>query len=342
MSYLAPICVIGGHGENSFNFSGADSGASLEKIEVCAEEWQIKFIKIWLTNGKSMQFGRCNPILFRDPYSYSGICSEYKFQPGERITSLSLWDNGDGTRLGAIKFTTTSNGCFFPKMTSMFLKTEHTIDVGSGICVGVLGRAGSDIDSLGFMFINTIKSAVLTNVIYPTLHNAVPQVDCETLKSMEFENRTSIFQQYKIESTRKIVYTSSWSVSNKMESTFSMTVKAGVPEVADIKGVSRFIVGFETFYSLNHSVEKGEVFTFPVQVPPNRTVDAKITIGRAVVDLPYTGTVKITCFNGSVLEINISGTYRGVTYTNVGVHVMEGETISEASDVLDIRESQEC
>jgi hypothetical protein len=61
-------------------------------------------------------------------------------------------------------------------MTSWPLKTEYTIDVGSGICLGLEGRSGSDIDCMGFLFINTIKSSVLTDMEYPTLSLFKPQV----------------------------------------------------------------------------------------------------------------------------------------------------------------------
>uniref|UniRef100_A0AAR2KTI5 Jacalin-type lectin domain-containing protein n=1 Tax=Pygocentrus nattereri TaxID=42514 RepID=A0AAR2KTI5_PYGNA len=201
MSYLAPILEIGGHGGSAFNFNGIDCGATLEKMGVWAGGWQIKAIKIWLTNGQSMQYG--NPG--------DGPYSEYTFKSGEHITSLSLWGNGAGTRLGAIKFTTTLGGTFFPKMTSWGLKQEYPIDIGSGICMGVIGRSGSDIDCLGFIFINTIKSTVLTKVNYPTLHNIIPQVATEELKSMTYHNDTTVDQQYTLETTKKIIKMSSWS-----------------------------------------------------------------------------------------------------------------------------------
>ncbi|KAK2913341.1 hypothetical protein Q8A67_001740 [Cirrhinus molitorella] len=48
-------------------------------------------------------------------------------------------------------------------------------------------------------------------------------------------------------------------------------------------------------------------YTFKNDVPSIKKVDVDITIGRAVFDLPYTGTVKITCRNGSVLEYETKG-----------------------------------
>ncbi|MCJ8744565.1 hypothetical protein PDJAM_G00120090 [Pangasius djambal] len=312
MSYLASILVIGGQGGGAFDFNGTGNGATLRKIWVWAGGWQIKAIKVWLTDGKSQQFG--NP---------AGSFSEFTFEDGEHFISLSLWGNGAGTRLGAIKFKTNRSREFFAHMTDWGLKTEYPIDVGSGICMGITGRAGADIDSLGFIFINTIKSTKLTNVQYPTLHDVIPNVAVEEIKSMTYQNESTQIQEYKLETSKTITKKSSWSVSNKLELTFSMEVKAGIPEVVEVSSGFSFTVGSESSYGLENTEEKTELFSFPVKVPPGKTVDVDVTIGRATVDLPYTGTVQITCYNNSVLQFPTSGTYKGLNYTDAKIVVHE-------------------
>ncbi|XP_060766915.1 aerolysin-like protein [Neoarius graeffei] len=312
MSYLAQVHIIGGRGGSAFDFNGTGNGATLKKIWVWAGGWQIKAIKVWLTDGQSKQIG--NP---------DGKYSEFNFEDGEHFTSLSLWGNGAGTRLGAIKFKTNRSREFFAYMTDWGLKREYPIDVGSGICVGIKGRAGSDIDCLGFMFINTIRSTELRDVQYPTLDDVKPNVAVEEIKSMTFQNKSSVTQETKIETTKKIIKKSSWSVTNKIEFSFSMEVKAGVPAVVEVSTGFRFTVGTESSYGLENTEEKMELFSFPVKVPPGKTMDVDITIGRATIDLPYKGTVKITCYNGSVLQFPTSGTYKGVTYTKAKVNMTE-------------------
>uniref|UniRef100_A0A8C8F3T7 Jacalin-type lectin domain-containing protein n=1 Tax=Oncorhynchus tshawytscha TaxID=74940 RepID=A0A8C8F3T7_ONCTS len=156
--------LIGGQGGSPFEFHGMNSGATLKKIGVAVEGWQVKAVRAELTDGEVATFGDANTF------------NEFEFKLGKRITKLSLWGNGAGTRLGAIKFTTSENRQFFEKMTSWGLKTEYTIDVGSGIGLGLQGRYGSDIDCMGFLFINTIKSSVLIDIKYPTLSLFKPQV----------------------------------------------------------------------------------------------------------------------------------------------------------------------
>lgn len=314
MSYQVPILIIGGQGGSSIRFNGAENGATLKKIWVWAGGWQIKAIKAWLTDGQCNEFGKPGGKFF-----------EFEFEDGEHITSLSLWGNGAGTRLGAIKFKTNCSREFFPCMTNWGLKTEYPIDVGFGICTGFIGKAGADIDCLGFMFINTIKSTVLTNVNYPTLHSVIPSVNVEEIKSMNYKNETSDTQEYKIETSKTITKKSSWSVTNKLEMTFNMEVKAGIPEVLEVSSGFSFSVGSESTYGLENSEEKTETFSFPVKVRPGKSVDVDITIGRATVDLPYTGTVEITCCNNSVLQFPTSGTYKGLTYTDAKAVVKESE-----------------
>ncbi|KAK2850857.1 hypothetical protein Q5P01_007133 [Channa striata] len=312
MSYLSPIHIIGGQGGNPFTFSGESNGATLKKIWVWVGGWQVKAIKVWLTDGQSQQFG--NP---------AGNPAQFEFADGEQISSLSLWGNGAGTRLGAIKFITNRSREFFAHMTDWGLKTEYPIDVGSGICLGLKGRAGSDIDSLGIIFINSIKSTVLTNVNYPTIHQVIPQVVVEEIKSNSYENKSDVTQSYKVETSKKITKKSSWSVANKIETTFTVGVKAGIPEVAEVSSGFSFTLGVQSSYGLENSEERTESLSFSVQVPPRKTVVANITIGRATVDLPYTGTVEITCYNDSVLRFNTKGIYKGLTYTSAKTVVTE-------------------
>ncbi|CAL8320079.1 unnamed protein product [Gadus morhua 'NCC'] len=149
--------LIGGDGGHPFSFTGRDNGATLKKIGVAVGSKQIKAVRAELTDGRVETFGKDHTF------------SEFTFEPGEIITKLSLWGNGMGSRLGGIKFWTSSGNRFFALMTKWPLKTEYSIDVGSGVCLGLEGRSGSDIDCMGFLFIKAIQSSVLTDMTYPSL-----------------------------------------------------------------------------------------------------------------------------------------------------------------------------
>ncbi|XP_033933090.1 aerolysin-like protein [Pseudochaenichthys georgianus] len=312
MAYPTTLYEIGGNGGHSFSFTGESNGATLKQLNVWVGGSQVRGVQVLLTDGRQELFGQ-----------RSGSSQQYMFQLGECFTSLSLWGNGAGTRLGAIKFKTNRSGEFFAKMTSWGLKTEYPMDVGSGICFGVVGRCGSDIDCMGFMFLTTVQSTVLMNVNYPTMSQLTPQVNVEEIKSITYDNNTTADQVNQIESSKKITKTSSWTVTNSMEATFSMEVSAGIPEVIEVSTGFSFTMGTESSYHLENTDERTETVTFTIHVPAGKKVKADITIGRATIDLPYTGTVKITCNNGSVLQYETSGVYKGLTYTAIKESVTE-------------------
>uniref|UniRef100_A0A7N6A823 Jacalin-type lectin domain-containing protein n=1 Tax=Anabas testudineus TaxID=64144 RepID=A0A7N6A823_ANATE len=143
MSYKTALQLVGGQGGSYFYFSGERSGAKLKKIWVWVGGWQVKAIQVWLTDGQNQLFGRP-----------TGDPSEFQFGAGEHMTSLTLWSSGGGTRLGAIRFTTNRSREFYACMNDSGMKIEYPIDVGSGVCLGVAGRACADIDCLGFTFNN--------------------------------------------------------------------------------------------------------------------------------------------------------------------------------------------
>ncbi|XP_034055796.1 aerolysin-like protein [Gymnodraco acuticeps] len=312
MAYPTTLHQIGGNGGRSFSLTGEKTGATLKQLNVWVGDSQVKGVQVYLTDGSHDLLGE-----------RSGSSEEYTFQPGECFTSLSLWGNGEGSRLGAIKFKTNRSGEFFAKMTSWGLKTEYPIDIGSGICFGVAGRCGGAIDCMGFIFLNAVKRTVLMDVNYPTMSQVVPQVTVEEIKSITYDNNTTADQVNQIESSKKITKKSSWTVTKRMEATFSIEVSAGIPEVAEVTTGFSFTAGTESSYSLENTDERTETVSFTINVPAGKKVKADITIGRATIDLPYTGTVKMTCNNGSVLQYATSGVYKGLTYTEVKQIVTE-------------------
>ncbi|NP_001103878.1 jacalin 8 isoform X1 [Danio rerio] len=312
MAYPTTLELCGRGGGTPFSFTGEKNGASLQKIWVWVGGWQIKAVRAWLTDGRDKTFG--------EPY---GSHQEYVFSPGEFFTSLSLWGNGAGTRLGAIKFKTTKGVEFFAHMTDWGLKTEYPRDVGSGFCLGIVGRSSEDITCMGFMFLKAVQSSVLTNVKYPTIKELIPKVAMEEIKSVTCKNETSATQHQTIESSKKVIKTFSWSETSSFSSTFRMSVTAGIPEVVEVSTEYSVTVGTESTYGLEETEERNETLTTTVEIPPKKKVDVHITIGRASFDLPYTGTVKITCKNGSVLKYDTKGQYKGVTYTDMKVNTVE-------------------
>ena len=79
--------------------------------------------------------------------------------------------------------------------------------------------------------------------------------------------------------------------------------------------------------TMNSSETITESDEFNVTVPARKTLTVEVSVGRAVIDLPYSATVKITCLNGSELHFRSTGNYSGVAYTAVGVEVTESDKV---------------
>ncbi|XP_056468391.1 aerolysin-like protein [Gadus chalcogrammus] len=308
---------VGGRGGSSFSFTGRNNGATLKKIGVAVGGWQIKAVRAELTDGRVQTFGDADSF------------SEFTFEPGERITKLSLWGNGAGTRLGGIKFWTSSGREFFEYMSDWRLKNEYSMDVGSGVCLGLQGNAGNDIDNMGFVFINAIQSSVLTDMSYPSLAMYTPEVKKEYVKTVSYQNGSTADQEHTFMYSRSVTKSTTWSTTTKIESTFSLTVTAGIPGVAEVSGGLSLTVGAAQTSSTTSSETATESDEVTVTVPAGKTVKVEASVGRADINLPYSATVKIRCLNGSELRFKSTGNYNGVAYTAVNVNVTESDYVND-------------
>ncbi|KAG7335305.1 hypothetical protein KOW79_001901 [Hemibagrus wyckioides] len=239
---------------------------------------------------------------------------QYQIEASEKITPTSSWSVTDQLEI---------TFCLKVKAGIPLLvesSSGYELKVGD---IGIKGRSGWDIDRFGFIFINTIKSAELTNVEYPNIHEVIPKVKEIDIKSMSYQNNTNTTQQYQIEASEKITPTSSWSVTDQLEITFCLKVKAGIPLLVESSSGYELKVGDIGTYASVTTEEKMEFFPFSFKVPPGKTMDARTVIGEANVNLPFTGIIKITCCNDRVLEFGTSGTYKGVSFSDGKVVVNE-------------------
>uniref|UniRef100_A0A8C5BQX6 Aerolysin-like protein n=2 Tax=Gadus morhua TaxID=8049 RepID=A0A8C5BQX6_GADMO len=307
--------IIGGGGGTEFTFNGLENGATLKKIGVAVGGWQIKAVRAELTDGSVKTFGQGHTF------------SEFTFEPGEIITKLSLWGNGAGTRLGGIKFGTSSGRKFFEYMNDWGLKTEYSIDVGSGVCLGLEGSCSDDIDRMGFVFINAIKSAELTDLTYPSLPGYTPQVNKEYIKSVSYHNGSTATQEHKFAYSRSLTKSTTLSTTNKIESTVSVSVTAGIPDLVEVSGGFSMTKGAAQTSSMTSSETITESDEVKVTVPAGKTMTVEVSVRRAVINLPYPATVKIRCMNGSELHFKSTGNYHAVAYTAVDVNVTESDKV---------------
>lgn len=325
MSIYAPMMVIGGSGGGTwFSDYGAD-GKLLEKIGVWAGGWQIKAMKIWRTGEAAKTFG--NP---------SGPYREYAFQPGERITNMSLWGNGAGTRLGWIYFKTSKGGKFDFGMTEWGKKQEYPIDPGSGICVGVQGRSGSDIDAGGFVFLSDIRSSILKDVRYPTLSFDMAGITPRVLDSYKNTNTGSSPRDWEFSGSSVVSTSETWELTVGLEVYSEISVQAGVPEVASVDGKFGWKVSATASHQTTQDTSRSLSWKDSGTLYPGDSVNlqAIIRIGT-LSSIDYTGTMEITMKSGEKFSYPVSSSYKGVTCTSVEIIDTGLRGIHESLWVLD-------
>lgn len=304
MDFYARRHIIGGKGGQPFEAYDVD-GRVIEKIGVWAGGWQIKAIRLWRSRQGARTFGKPG-----------GSYAEYTFKPAERIERLSLWGNGAGTRLGWIEFTTSNGGRFSHGMTDWGRKQEYPIDVGSGICVGMMGRAYDDVDAAAFVFLGGVRSMVMKDVRYPTLETDTIGIAPVTVDSFS----DNVPGDWNFSGSKQVMVSESWTFTAGVEVHADVTVQAGVPMVAEFGGSFGWSVSATATYDQTNTRADTLSWTKSGTLAPGHTVKLRaVTREGKLRQLPYEGRVEVTMDNGAVFSYQIAHSYAGVSYTSVDI-----------------------
>lgn len=322
---------VGGAGGRPFEISGVAQGKVVEKIGAWAGPWQIKAIRVWLTDAP--------PVTVGEP---SGAYREIAFEPGERVKRVSLWSNDAGTRLGWIELTTERGRIFSHGMTEQRRQQEIPIDIGSGILVGVTGRFGADIDALGFVFLPPIQRAVLTEVRYPTLEFDTPGIHIESLGSVLDDNGSSMTRTWLISGDREVMETFSWSVARGIAAHVDVTIEAGVPEIVRVGRVVGWAVGATVVHAPHASRKRTLRWRISGALEPGETIALEAISRRGKQLVPYSGVMRIELITGEIISYPMIGMYSGTSYTAVEIMDQGDATATRASIAPGAAEAGAC
>jgi hypothetical protein len=309
MSIYAPILPIGGQGGDPFQNYGL-TGKVLKKIEVFRGDRTpgIRGIRVLMTgDAEATLYGTAE-----------GSSEQYTFQPGERITSMSLSGNGRGTRTGWISFRTNTGGSLSYGMEEG-QKKQYPIDVGSGICVGVMGRAGGDLDELAFVFLNPVRSAIMQDVRYPTLTADTKSILPVSLATFSDRNTSTTAQNWEFSDAPEKQVSETWALTVGLEAYMQTTVEAGVPEVASVSGTFGWKVSGTSTHSLTQTRTRKLSWKKSGTLEPGQSISLVAVTREGKLSIPYTGTMVITMESGTPFSYPVSGEYKGVEYTGVDV-----------------------
>mgnify|MGYP000102456782 CR=1 FL=1 len=321
---FVPFHTIGGSGGSDFSWVNGTNGNLIKKLEVWSGGWQLRGIKVTLTNGESRTFGK-----LEDRYQGS-----LELAPGELITKLSIWGNGAGTRTGAFRMETNKGQVFFPKMYDWGLKTEYVMDVGSGLLAGIYGGANSDIDRLGFAFLLPIRNSVLKDVSYPTLAAYLVATTPFTIDQITIDNlQGTVSQGAVLKNSQSFTVSREWSNSTALEVSITSSVSASIPLVADVSVETS--VSLSNVYSFGRSesetIERG--VDHNVTCPPGQMLRATATTYQDKLDIPYNGRFEVEIQStGAKFSYSVSGNYKGVSVRSVFVKYEVLQTAKESAE----------
>lgn len=302
--YCAPVRIIGGDGGDPFDCNLVMLGGALKEISAWVDGSVVRQIYMLFSDGTS----------FIEGTSSGDPDQTYNFAQGETISALSLWGNGVGTRLGRIRFTTSSGGRFDSGGST---STEYHVDVGSGICVGATGRSGSDIDNLGFYFLKSFTSMKLDNVIYSDLNGQPCNPD--NLSRETYTNNGTDEKQYTFSGSIAVTDTSTWTTTQTFSFGGSIGLTAGVPTIGEVNSTFTWEVGSSSEQSFSESSTHEMDWSYSGTLAPGASITLLAVTYTGQADVSFTGTVHIVFTDSTTLEYPVSGTYEGVSYTTVEI-----------------------
>ena len=252
--------------------------------------------------------------------------SQITLQPGEVITSVTLYKTGDEpeSNLSSIHLET-NRGQTLDAGTDRRAPYFVTI-LGSGICVGAQGRHDKEIRALGFIFFRPISRMRMYNVQYPQLEMSPPGITVEQLNKFAASNPNTpdnnvlkwIFQGLE-RRTRQ----SSWSATVGVEAYGEISVEAGIPEVASASHKFGWKVSASVTYATVNATEVQLAWNVGGVLDPGESVGLVAKVGRGEITTPYRANVEVTFTNGRQLSFEQSGLYSGVSYSEVEITALE-------------------
>lgn len=223
-----------------------------------------------------------------------------------------------GSRAGWLSFTTNKGGSFSYGMTVWGRKQEYRISTYSGILAGAFIRSGADIDALGFYFLLPISSAQLVSINYSDL-SGVGGIQAETLDEYTNHNNGDSPISWKFIGGKDHKTFSSWTFTAGVTATLAVSVKAGIPEVAETSvGLTWSVTASATRQTYVEDLKKLS-WEQSGTLEPGKSIVLRAVTHAGTLDVPYQGVMQVVVNTGAWYSYTVSGTYRGVDATAVRV-----------------------
>eukprot|EP00250_Pteridium_aquilinum_P033143 c5243_g1_i1 orf=63-1034(+) len=314
---------IGGNGGFEFLLRGGSDGRVVKKLEVWAMENGVKAIRVWLTLDSYSTFGQPSKPAGQGDLRHAS----FSFQDDERITTLSLWGNGAGTRFGWIRFNTNKGRTFDHGMYKWGKKDEYVQSVASGIFVGVSGRANLDVDRLGLVFLTPISRMRIINLSYALPINGT--VSQQTLDTFSYTNKNDEDARWVFNDNKDVTNTFKWELINKSGLSFYHNVDDGlkdvqVPEVKAEAASGKVtytweLSGNDTYSSTSLSNTKNLEWYASGSLKPTNSISVSAVTGRGSISTSFKAFMQVDLTSNTKISYPIEGNYTGTSHSNAVV-----------------------
>ncbi|KAI0556714.1 natterin-like protein [Gracilaria domingensis] len=310
LNYFTSNLASGGKGGNSFSEIKEENGAVLRKIEAWKQDWRIRGVRVTFSDGSVFTAGKASG-------SYGG---SFTISSDEYITRLNIQPSGSTSsggyyRLGAI-WIKTSKGRDWGIFSSYLAGgTQHWVEVGSGLCCGIFGKHGADVDCLGFAMLRPVIDADIVEVTYPNLDLQTVASDPTYVTRDSLDNRGGTSPIYRtLEISEIVTKTNEWTTSFNTEFGVEVSVTAGIPFVGDVTGTTHWTVGYSSSRSMSETKTSSVKQSWNISANPSEMVVAEGRVYSDQITNPFKGTMRLTLNNGERYEYDLTGEYEGANY----------------------------
>ncbi|KAK4663875.1 uncharacterized protein QC763_502020 [Podospora pseudopauciseta] len=304
----APTFRVGGKGGSEFELL-AETGQTVQKIRVfrvatTKNKRTLRGIQVTFSDGATRSAG-----------ALEGESKDYHFQPGEAITEMTLWGNGDGKRTGRILFKTTIGGEFDHGQETTG-QGNFVMEVGSGMLIGFVGRAGKEMDQLSPVFIRKLaKDPVLEDVRIDS-YNPFANLELETLSTKKVK-WDGVAHNWSFGDTIMRSTSTTWTTSSSTSLTFGMSIKAGIPDVVSVETSVSWSTSSSSSQSTTQSKDKTLTWSLGGRInSPEEAVDCTAQVWSGNLNIGWDGVLVLDT-GVRVYRIPTRGTLKRVDVSEV-------------------------
>ncbi|GMH44169.1 hypothetical protein BSKO_12103 [Bryopsis sp. KO-2023] len=294
------------------------TSSPVKTVGVWAGHDYVIGVQVWFFDGSTHFYGR-----------KEGLYGELSLYASERITQMSVWENGAG-RIGGISFKTSRGGFFKWGMTKRFWQDEYKkdMDVGSGLMMNIFGLirwSSNDLYAIGFDFLRTIVagSGVMRSITYKDIPEGQIEEHKDLILRTKYENKANFPQKFLFAGDVEVVTDRRWDVQRSIRFDNEFDVFGSAPEAFEsTKDDWAWRIGQEVAQKVG-STDESRDYRLEIKVPPHKNYYAEAWLYSDTVEAHFDATIEFTLTTTATYKLQSYGSYFGKTFRKVLVNSYE-------------------